>query len=127
MDILVRLAMEEDYDGLCELIDEVDELHRQNLPHIFQKPPGAIREREYFEGLLADAHVGIFIAEMQGELAGFAIAMIRDAPPIPILRPRRYAILDSIGVKSRWRHQGIGSRLMGEVHQWALAKGAREI
>jgi hypothetical protein len=41
MEISVRKATAKDYNSLCELFDEMDALHRDNLPHIFQKPGGA--------------------------------------------------------------------------------------
>lgn len=127
MDVLIRAATADDYEVLCKLFEEVDALHRQNLPQIFQKPPGAAREQEYYQGLLADENVGFFIAEMEGEPVGFVCAMIRDTPPIPILVPRRFAMVDSIGVKSGLRRCGIGSMLMQHIHRWAISKGATAI
>ncbi len=44
-EISIRQATAEDYDALCTIIDEVDTLHRDRMPHIFQKPPGPVRDR----------------------------------------------------------------------------------
>ena len=43
----IRKATANDYDNLCELFNEIDTLHRVNLPDIFQKPNGAAREKDY--------------------------------------------------------------------------------
>jgi hypothetical protein len=92
----IRKATPEDYKTLCELVDEVDDLHRGNLPHIFQKPNGPVRENDYYRGLITDENVGLFVAEVGEKLVGFVHSVISDAPAIPILLPRRYAIVDSI-------------------------------
>ena len=127
MEVSIRKATAEDYNALCELFDEVDALHRGNLLHIFQKPNGPVRERDYYLGLIADENVGLFVAEVGEELVGFVHAVIRDAPPIPVFVPRRYAIVESIGVKLECQKHGIGRMLMDIVHEWAIAKGATAI
>ncbi|MBN1137717.1 MAG: hypothetical protein JXM73_14110 [Anaerolineae bacterium] len=42
MEINIRQATAQDYEALCAIIDDVDSLHRDHLPHIFQKPPERI-------------------------------------------------------------------------------------
>jgi diamine N-acetyltransferase len=123
----IRKATPQDYDELCIVIDEGDALHRDNVPQRFQKPTGPVRDRDYILGLLADENVGLFVAEQEGKLVGFVHVIIRDAPPLPILVPRRYAIIDSIAVRKEYRGQGIGHALMAQAHDWATAKGATTV
>jgi ribosomal protein S18 acetylase RimI-like enzyme len=127
MEVSIHKATAEDYNTLCELFDEADALHRGTLPHIFQKPNGPVRERDYYWGLIADENVGLFVAEVGEKLVGFVHAVIRDAPAISVFVPRRYAIVDGIGVKSEFQNHGIGRMLMDTVHEWAIAKGATSI
>ncbi len=127
MEISIRKAATEDYNTLCELFDEVDALHRENLPHIFQKPNGPVREYEYYQELIRDENVGLFVAEVGDKLVGFVHAVVRDAPAIPVFVPRRYAVVDSIGVKSEFQNYGVGRMLMDTVHEWAIARGATSI
>jgi len=77
--------------------------------------------------LLADEKVGLFVAEAEGALVGFLHAIIRDAPAIPVCVPRRYAVIDSTGVKSSFRRHGIGRKLMDRLQEWAVRKGATAI
>lgn len=123
----IRKATLEDYNALCELFNEVDSLHRDNLPGIFQKTNGPIRENDYYRGLITDENVGLFIAELGKIIIGFIHVIIRDTPTIPIFIPRRYAIIDNIVVKSMFKNHGIGRLLMGTTHEWAIAKGATDI
>lgn len=127
MNVTIRRATADDYLPLCDLFDELDALHRDHLPRLFQKPAGPVREEEYYRGLLADENVGLFVAEAEGRPVGFLHAVVRDAPPIPVFVPRRYALIDGIAVKAEFQHRGIGRMLMNAVHEWAGARGAIDI
>jgi ribosomal protein S18 acetylase RimI-like enzyme len=127
MEIGVRKATADDYNAMCELFNEVDALHRDHLPRIFQQPNGAARDRDYFLGLIADENVALLVAEAGANLVGYVHAIIRDAPAFPILVPRRYAVVDGVVVRSGFQFHGIGRRLMDEVQAWAIAKGATSI
>jgi ribosomal protein S18 acetylase RimI-like enzyme len=127
MEISVRKATAEDYNFLCELFDEGDALHRDNLPHIFQKPSGAVREHDYYLGLVADENVALFVSEVGERLVGFVHAIVKDTSAISVFVPRRYVIVDSIVVKSGFQNQGIGTILMDKMQEWAIARGATSI
>jgi ribosomal protein S18 acetylase RimI-like enzyme len=127
MEISVRKATAGDYNALCELFDEIDALHRDHLPHIFQKPGGAARDPEYYAGLIADEDVALLVAEAGGRPVGFVHALVRDAPAMPIFVPRRYAIVDGILVKSGFQDHGIGGILMDKMQAWAISKGATSV
>ncbi len=127
MEISVRKATADDYDSLCELFDEMDALHRDHLPRIFQLPGGPAREKDYYLGLIADENAALLVAQAGGEAVGLVHAVVREPPAIPIFVPRRYAIVDEIVVKSGFQNRGIGRRLMDEIQAWAVAKGATSI
>ena len=127
MKISIRKATADDYSTLCELYDEIDALHRNVLPHIFQKPSGPVREQDYYIGLITDENVGLFVAEIGESLVGFVHTSISDTPAIPIFIPRRYAKISDIHVISGFKNQGIGRMLMDKVQEWAYAKGATSI
>jgi ribosomal protein S18 acetylase RimI-like enzyme len=125
--ITIREANARDYEALCDIIDEVDTLHRDQLPHIFQKPAGPVREKEYILGLLADENTGLFVAEVEGQVAGFVHVLICDTPPSPVLVPRHRAFVDSLAVRQELRRHGVGRALMDHAHRWAIAKGAADV
>ncbi|NJO43851.1 MAG: GNAT family N-acetyltransferase [Cyanobacteria bacterium CRU_2_1] len=119
----IDAATAEDYDALCQLFDEVDALHRQRLPHLFQKIE-PVREQDYFLDLVADENVGLFVARAGKAPIGFVNAVLQEAPALPLFIPRRYAIVNDITVVARYRTSGVGRMLMDRVHQWAQDKGA---
>lgn len=124
METHIRKATANDYDDLGELFNEVDGLHRVNLPHIFQKPDGAAREKDYYLRLVADENIGLFVVEADEELIGFVHVFIRDTPIFPVIIPQHYAVIDGIGVKSEFQNHGIGKMLMEKAQEWATTNGA---
>jgi len=124
METHIRKAIANDYNNLCELFNEIDALHRVNLPHIFQKPNGPAREKDYYLMLLADGNVGLFVVEMDDQLIGFVHVLLRDTPDLPVIVPQHYAVIDGIAVKSEFQNHGIGKMLMETAREWASANGA---
>jgi len=127
MKLNIREAVASDYASLCVLFDEGDALHRENLPWMFQKPRGAVRERDYVLGLIADEAVGFFVAQVGDRLVGLTCVVIRESPEIPIFVRRRYAVVDNVVVQREFRRTGVGRALMEKAHKWAVAEGADSI
>lgn len=127
MKIDIRRASAADYNAICNLFDEIDAFHRDNLPQLFQKPNGPVREPDYYLEVISDENVGFFVAEIDGDLVGFVHVIVRDAPDIPVIVPRRYAVVDSIVVKSEHKHHGIGRMLINTMEGWAANNGASSI
>ena len=127
MKVRIREATVADYENLFDLFDEIDTLHRNNLPNKFQKANGPAREKEYYLELIENENIGLFVAEMGKEPVGFAHFIVMDTPSIPIVVPRQYAVVDSIVVKSGFQKRGIGRMLMQKMQEWAIEKGASSI
>lgn len=127
MEITIRKARQDDYDALCFLFDEVDTLHRDHLPHLFQKGDGAVREEDYYLELLAEENIGLFVAETDQKLVGLIQAEVIETPAFPIIVPRRYALVNNIVVKAGYKNQGIGERLMDKVQDWAITNRATSL
>ena len=123
----IREATPRDYQRLCTLIDQVDGLHREHLPHIFQKAEGPTRQREYVLGLIAADNVGVFVTEQDGRLIGLVVVIVRVSSDIPILVPRTFALIENICVDRDHRNQGIGKALVEHAQLWAKEKGANSI
>lgn len=127
MTLNIREAAASDYEGLCVLFEEGDALHREHLPWIFRKPTGAVRERDYVDGLIADEAVGFFVAEAGDRLIGFIHVVIKESPELPIFAPRRYAVVDNVVVKREFRRTGVGRALMEKAEEWAAVEGAESV
>ncbi|HUV71918.1 MAG TPA: GNAT family N-acetyltransferase [Clostridia bacterium] len=120
----IRKAITEDYAQLCLLFKEVDEIHRRALPDVFRKVKGPARPKAYFEKIFTDENTVIFVAEEKGDLLGLVHIFIQEVRSVPILRPRKLAVIDNLVVKKEFRKKGIGKQLMKEAEAWAKNKKA---
>jgi len=127
MDIAIRKAAERDYQALCAIIEQVDRIHRDALPERFRCSNGPPREREYILNAIRSPDIDLFVAQTESSLVGFVHVAIRNAPDIPILVPRRYAVVENLAVREEHRRSGIGLALMERAEEWARAKGATSI
>jgi GNAT superfamily N-acetyltransferase len=127
MNFRLREATDQDYAGLCEVFAEVDALHAEALPHVFQPIDGPARTREYFASIIADPDAGLFVAESEGRIVGLVDVRIHETPPVPMLVPRRYAIIDAIAVRKGHQRKGVGRALMERAEQWAHDRGLSEV
>lgn len=127
MELSIREASDQDYEGLCEVFAEVDALHREALPHLFREPDGPARAREYISSIIADENAAIFVAESDNQIIGFVHICLREPPDIPIMVPRHYASINDLAVRRRFRRSGIGRSLIERAHQWARDKGVTQV
>lgn len=125
--MIIREAKKQDYEDLCSLIEQIDGLHRDNLPHIFQKTDGPARQREYILGLIGADNVCVFVAEESDQLIGFVNLFVRSSTDIPILVPRCFALIENLVVDERYRWRGIGRALLEHAQEWAVEQGATSI
>jgi len=123
----IRPAQAEDYEALCSVLAEADLMHRSALPDLFRVTEGPARDREYIADIIASENSVIMMAEIKGELVGALEARILEAPAIPIMVPRRYAVVDNVVVKQEHRRLGIGRALMDQAHHWAKDRGVSQI
>ncbi|KPL19269.1 MAG: hypothetical protein AMJ92_03745 [candidate division Zixibacteria bacterium SM23_81] len=102
-------------------------LHRQVLPHVFQNTAGDAWRKVHFTSILADENAALLVAECEGHIMGFVHVLIPEASDIPIMVPRRYAVVDNLVVRKRFRRHGVGRSLMEHAHRWALDKKVRHV
>lgn len=127
MEFLVREATEQDYEGLSDILAEVDAMHSEALPHIFVTPEEPARSKEYFSDTITDENTALFIAEKDSQVIGLISIHIRESISIPIMVERRYAYIDNIAVAKEFRGSTIGKELMKEAERWAIQKGVSEL
>ncbi|HAL62375.1 MAG TPA: N-acetyltransferase [Chloroflexi bacterium] len=127
MDFSIREATREDYERLCELFAEGDTLHREALPHVFREPDGPARTKEFISGIIANEDAVLFVAERDGEIIGLVYILVRETPDIPIMVPRRYAVIDDLIVRKDSRRFGVGRALVERAHRWAVDKQVTQV
>ena len=127
MDLLIREATPDDYEGLCAVFSCVDALHREALPRTFQRPEGPFRTRAYFTAIIADEDTGLFVAERGERIVGLVHILIRETPALPIMVPCRFAEIDAVAVLEGERRSGVGRELVERAQEWAQTRGVDRI
>ena len=130
MDSCVRLAESTDYHAACRLYAEADALHARERPDRFRPTDRPARSRSLFDAHLDDTDQALFVAEMDGAVAGLVRVQAferSELPDVPALTPRRYAVVQELVVAQTHQRRGIGTRLMAEAHRWARDRGLTEI
>jgi len=89
----------------------------------YRSPSGKVWDEDMIETFLSDAlreqPDGVFVAEINGKVVGFAVVMYRDWQNI--------AYLDYIQVKTSYMNRGIGHNLIEKCIKWSEMKSARII
>ena len=125
MAIEIRLASESDVATLARLRYEL----RTSLH-------GAVENKEMFlercaawmnERLRQGSDWQCWIAEHQGIAVGAVWAQLVEKIPNPIAEPEHYVYLTNFYVRDEYRNQGLGSKLLAAVLDWARSKNAEMV
>jgi ribosomal protein S18 acetylase RimI-like enzyme len=125
-DLTIRTANSKDIINLQKLYQQVDILHQQALPEIFNSVDEFERTNSWFEARFEDDTYCMLVAEYQGEILGVVEIQIRQTQN-PCLKPRTYGHIRDIIVDEAWRKRGIGKSLMQDAHKWAKQQGASSV
>jgi diamine N-acetyltransferase len=125
--VKIRRAVPSDYDAICELADQMDELFRAHLPDRFRKPTGPVRLRDRTEKLMNDPDTLLAVAELDGRVTGIMNCGFYRMADFPQKKTLRHVLVRGISVRIELRRRGIGSALVGRALEWAREKGADEV
>jgi ribosomal protein S18 acetylase RimI-like enzyme len=127
MDIKIREAVINDYEGLCEVYAELDEHHRLSHPELFIKPDDYARAKEYIAEAINDSNKALFVAVIDSKVVAFAESYIQKSSNFPVIKKREWVQLDNIAVKREYQNNHIGSLLLNKVVEWAKSKQVNRI
>jgi diamine N-acetyltransferase len=125
-DLTIRTANSKDIINLHKLYQQVDILHQEALPEIFNSVGEFERTNSWFETRFEDDAYCMLVAEYQREILGLVEIQIRQTQN-PCLKPRTYGHIRDIIVDEAWRKRGIGKSLMQKAHVWAKEQGASSV
>jgi len=100
---------------LSSLNMDVQRLHAQNHPEIFKMPESEDFAASFFEEILADPAMEIFIAEEDGKAMGYVVCKLVERPETPFTFPVRFLLIDQVSVRPEARRKGIGDALFKQA------------
>ena len=122
-----RLAIPPDAFTLSSLSLDVQRLHAEHHPGIFKMPASEDFALPYFEAMLADPAVRIFIAEDEGKAVGCIVCKLMERPDNPFTYAARTLLVDQISVRPEARGKGVGRELMNRAEMLGRALNAARI
>ena len=134
MNVVIRPPQPADAEGLARAARDLARQYAEREPERFQLPDAeaqAAALRRWLEAPVPETAVWL-VAEADGEAVGDAYAELHDPVEDADVQPqrdvgRKRAYLDYLAVQEAHRGQGIGSRLLEAVEEWARNEGAELI
>ncbi len=108
--VVIRPAAPADATGLAALAGQLG------------YPTTAEQGAQRLRSILSQPTHQVFVAEVDGQLAGWVHAYLRD-----LLVSERHAHIGGLVVSAEHRSRGVGRRLMGAIEAWGAAMGAQFI
>ena len=118
----IRLAKNTDIPGMIDLLQQVGEVHRKIRPDLFRAGAQKYNEEDLAE-LLQDPQRPIFIADLEGQVAGYCFCILQVTENNPVLCDRKALYIDDLCVDERLRGQGIATKLYEHTLCYAREQG----
>jgi GNAT superfamily N-acetyltransferase len=115
----IRQAIPTDALCLSSLCMDVQSLHAQHHPDIFKLPQSEDFAVSFFEEMLIDPSVRIFIADEDGVAVGYILCKLIERSETPFTFSRRSLLVDQISVRPVARGKGVGAALMQQAEMLA--------
>jgi GNAT superfamily N-acetyltransferase len=110
-----RPAVSADSFTLSSLSQDVQRLHAEHHPGIFKLPESEDYAVPFFDELLADQAVKIFIAEEEGKAVGYIVCKLVERQENPFIHAMRALLIDQISVRPEVQGKGAGRALMEQA------------
>jgi len=115
----IRQADAADSLTLSLLSMDVQRLHAENHPEIFRMPQKDDYAVAFFDGMLADPLIRIFITEENGQVLGYVLCKLIEREENPFTLAMRYLLVDQISVKPEAQGKGAGTALIKQAEMLA--------
>ena len=111
----IRQAVSTDGLLLSSLSMDVQRLHAEHHPDIFKMPQNDGFAVQFFNEMLANPLVRIFIAEEDGKALGCVLCKLVEREENPFTVAMRYLLMDQISVQPKAQGKGVGKALIEQV------------
>ena len=124
--MIIRFAQDRDVPGMIDLLQQVGEVHHQIRPDLFRAGAQKYNEAD-LAALLQDPERPIFIAEIDGKVAGYCFCIFQITEHNPVLCDRKVLYIDDLCVDESVRGQGIATKLYSHALDYAKSLGCQAV
>ena len=124
--MIIRFAQDRDIPGMIDLLQQVGEVHHQIRPDLFRAGAQKYNEADLAE-LLRDSERPIFIAEIDGKVAGYCFCIFQITEGNPVLCDRKVLYIDDLCVDEAICGQGIATKLYEHTLAFAREQGCQAV
>jgi ribosomal protein S18 acetylase RimI-like enzyme len=119
--VTIRRLKLREIPQVAELWHEMMDYHRSLDPR-FELAIGSVETyQEYLRSTMENYDCAIFVADLDGRIVGYTIAMILSNPAVFVLG--RYGFVSEMGVGRAWQRSGIGQRMWEHTRRWLKRRG----
>jgi GNAT superfamily N-acetyltransferase len=122
----IRRAEPGDVKAIAELMCDVQDLHVAARPEHF-KPSELSAMQARAERKLTAIDTKCFVAELEGQIIGYATALRRTRTENPLSIPSDYCAIDEISVTPTHRRRGAATALLHAIADDAHASGLAQV
>jgi ribosomal protein S18 acetylase RimI-like enzyme len=123
----IRQATATDGLLLSSLCMDVQSLHARNYPDLFKMPESDDFAVSFFDVILADPAMSIFIAEENGQALGYIVCKLIERQENPFKFATRFLEVDQISVRPSAQGRGIGAALIKQAEVLAEKSNVQRI
>lgn len=125
MNVTIRKAQESDRSVVAELFGEMLDFHSEREPHFTRTSSGHEIYGDGFVKHINEQSSMPLVAEVNGEVVGFALGILRKQPQVYVHRD--YGEVNDMAVSATHRHHGIGQALFERLLEWFASQGVSRI
>jgi len=123
----IRKAALSDSLLLSSLCTNVQRLHAERHADIFKMPQGEDFAVSFFDEMLANPAVFIYIAEENGQAIGYILCKLIERPENPFTFAMRFLLVDQISVRPAAQRHGAGAALVKQAEVLVKELGVSRI
>ncbi|MEN8178881.1 MAG: GNAT family N-acetyltransferase [Pseudomonadota bacterium] len=125
--MVIQPATVNDVTAICELADQINAIHHRELPDMFTDPEDTKGSEEFWLNQLEAKNSAFLVAKIQNSVVGFITAKLNENTEIPFLVSSKVCRVGTVVVSETYQNQGVGSKLMSSIENWAKKYGAKDI
>lgn len=122
---VIRKATKKDLESIGNLWKEFMDFHKERDPAFTRSADGHEHFKQFLAGHLEKESSLVLVAELDGALVGYCLAMLAKSPPV--FENRDYGSVYDLAVTQRCRRAGIGEKMYKKAESWFSDQGVHRI